>query len=82
MSAKRRAGSSTSVRGARLAGAGHDEPVAGELREDDDAVPHRVGAAAVLVHAGADVEVRRDGLLRGAVGSQAHEHDPSALVGP
>ena len=66
----------------RLSRAGHDEPVAGELREDDDAVPHRVGAATVLVDARADVEVLRHGLLRGAVGSQAHERDPSALVGP
>ncbi len=57
------------------------EAVVGPVRDDDDAVPRRPAATAVLVHAGADVEGVR-GQLGRLARFVADQGTAAALVGP
>ena len=54
----------------------------GEVREDDEAIVDRVGAAAVLVDPGADVDRRGRQVGGGAVGRRADEDPPPAFGRP
>src|ERR1700694_4790623 len=53
-----------------------------EIREPDGALAHQVGTAAVLVHAGARVVLRRGDVADAAVSAAPDEHIPAGLGGP
>ncbi len=57
------------------------QPLVGEIDRDDHAIAHQPGAAAILVHAGADIEARR-GDVGATVRALRHQHGAAGFLRP